>query len=71
MTTQICINAPKGQDCLEFTQIGDGFSKTWRLDNINSKSKTPVAYETLQSASINSANQGLFYVNQSAYGQLI
>ena len=71
MTTQICINAPAGQDCLEFSRIGEGPSKGWRFDRINSKGKTNVVREVQPNTSINSANQGLFYVNQSAYGQMI
>ncbi|MBC8375297.1 MAG: hypothetical protein H8E26_04570 [FCB group bacterium] len=71
MTTQICINALAGQDCLEFTRIGEGPSKKWRFDRIISKAKTNVIRESLENTSINSVNQGLFYVNQSAYGQMV
>ncbi|MBT4034296.1 MAG: hypothetical protein HOB84_12405 [Candidatus Marinimicrobia bacterium] len=71
MITQICINAPAGQDCLEFSRIGEGPSKKWRFDRINSKTKTEASTESSPNSSINSVNQGLFYVNQSAYGHLI
>ncbi|NQT61511.1 MAG: hypothetical protein HQ556_01010 [Candidatus Marinimicrobia bacterium] len=71
MTTQICINAPAGQDCLEFTRIGEGPSKNWRLDHVHTKAKMNTSNESLVDAPINSVNQGLFYVSQSAYGQMV
>ena len=46
MITQICINAPAGQDCLEFSRIGEGPSKKWRFDRINSKTKTEASTES-------------------------
>ena len=71
MTTQICINAATGHDCLEFTRIGEGPSKNWRFDRVFSKTKVNTNKEGLPETSINSVNQGLFYVNQSAHGQMI
>ncbi len=71
MKTQICINAPTGQDCLEFTRIGQSPSRSWRFDHVSSKAKTKITSESPPSPSINSVNQGLFYVSQSAYGQMI
>lgn len=71
MTTQICIDAPTGQDCLEFSRIGTGPSKNWRLDHISSKTKMDTPNASRVDPPINSVNQGLFYVNQSAHGQMI
>ena len=71
MTTQLCINSAAGQDCLEFSSIGEGPFKKWRLDHVFSKSKINTSTESLADAPINSVNQGLFYVNLSAHGQMV
>jgi len=71
MTTQICIDAPTGQDCLEFSRIGEGPSKNWHLDHVHSKSKMNSLNESHIDPPINSENQGLFYVNMSAHGQMV
>ncbi len=70
MTTQVCIDAKAGQDCLQFTRTGAGPSQNWRFDHITSHMKTDHLNEAPENPG-NSVNQGVFYVNQSAYGQLI
>ncbi|NQV49324.1 MAG: hypothetical protein HQ507_02430 [Candidatus Marinimicrobia bacterium] len=71
MNTQICIDATTGQDCLEFTSTGTGPSKGWNFVSLQSylKAKNQINPNSQPGAGV--VNQGLFYVNQSAYGQMI
>jgi hypothetical protein len=71
MKTQICIEATLGHDCLEFARTGAGPNKGWNFVRALSsyKAKNQIKPSSQPGAGI--VNQGLFYVNQSAYGQMI
>ncbi len=71
MKTQICIDAASGHDCLEFTSTGTGPGKGWTFVGVQSflKAKNQIKPGSLPGVGV--VNQGLFYVNQSAYGQII
>ena len=71
MTIQICIDAHKGQDCLAFSQMDNGPSKTWRFDKLMSVTKAKSTKSQSFQTSAGSADHGLYYVNQSAHGLMI
>ena len=71
MTIEICIDAHKGQDCLEFSQVGNGPSKSWSFDRLKSNTKAKSTTSQPFQTSVNPADHGLYYVNQSAHGLMI
>lgn len=71
MTTQICINVPAGEDCLEFSRVGSGATSRWQLDQVKSKVNSKIETESQSTRSSNTGSNGLFYVNQTAYGNMV
>jgi len=71
MNTQICIDGATGQDCLEFTRTGTSTSKGWKFVRVQTFLKAKNQMTPASSSGVDLVNQGLFYVNQSAYGQMI
>ncbi len=68
MTIEVCIEAQKGQDCLEFSKVGEGVSKTWHFNSLRSIAK---ARDTTIQSSVETADHGPYYVNQSAHGLMV
>ena len=71
MTIEICVDGHKGQDCLEFSQTGNGPSKAWRFDSMRSFTKLNSTMGQPFESSAGPADHGLYYVNQSAHGLMI
>ncbi len=71
MTTQICIDARNGQDCLTFSQTGQGPSKSWRFDHVESFTTNSITESSNFQSTVDSAGPGLYYVNQSAHGLMV
>mgnify|MGYP006883077856 CR=1 FL=1 len=71
MTIEICIDAQKGQDCLEFSKVGSGFSRAWQFDSLRSINKAKSTTYPSNQTSVDPAGHGPYYVNQSAHGLLV
>ena len=71
MTTQICINSNKGQDCLLFQQSGQNPGKSWELVHVQSKALSKKNGRLINQPAAASINQGPFYVSQSAFEPLV
>ena len=71
MTIEICIDAPKGQDCLEFSKVGSGISQAWHYDKLRSISHIKGTTKQSIQTSVEPAAHGPYYVNQSAHGLMV
>ena len=67
MSTTVCIDTRRGQDCLEFSEVKRSVGKRWQLTAIQSmKVKSEILWDPDPVGS-GRMNLGHFYTSHSAY----
>ncbi len=71
MSTSICIDTSKGQDCLEFSRVDGSQSRRWQLTGFKSRVFRRRHDEESDPVDSGRMNRGSFFVSHSAYDQKI